>query len=176
MSVKDAIGRATHRSRQPVEPAPRWLAYAFVACSLALIPWTVWLYPTLPSRATADNWDVAWAGFDLALAADAAPDRGRSPAPVGMDPGRSGVGSHAACLRHLVRRDDLANRPRARVALTMALVAEAPLAILCVWVARNSERVSAWAESLRAAAPGDAASPDRLIPDQAAASDTRRDA
>ena len=48
MSVKDAIGRAKHRSRPPVEPAPRWLAYAFVACSLALIPWTVWLYQTLP--------------------------------------------------------------------------------------------------------------------------------
>ena len=35
------------------------------------------------------------------------------------------------------------------VALTMALVAEAPLAILCVWVARNSERVSAGRKSLR---------------------------
>jgi hypothetical protein len=30
----------------------------------------------------------------------------------------------------------------------MALLAEAPLAILCVWVARNSERVSVWAEKL----------------------------
>src|SRR3954451_20558706 len=69
MSVKEAIGRAAHCSGPPVEPAPRWLAYAFVACSLALIPWTVWLYQTLPSRATADNWDVAWTGFDIAIAA-----------------------------------------------------------------------------------------------------------
>ena len=29
----------------------------------------------------------------------------------------------------------------------MAVVAEGPLAILCVWVARNSERVSAWAQN-----------------------------
>src|SRR5438874_12496811 len=69
MSAKEATGRATHRSGQPVEPAPRWLAYAFVACSLALIPWTVWLYTSPPSRTTADNWDVAWDGFDVALAA-----------------------------------------------------------------------------------------------------------
>ena len=36
----------------------------------------------------------------------------------------------------------------------MALVAEAPLAILCVWVARNSERVSAWAEKLAGSRSG----------------------
>jgi hypothetical protein len=33
------------------------------------------------------------------------------------------------------------------VALVMAVVAEGPLAVLCIWVARNSERVSAWAQA-----------------------------
>jgi hypothetical protein len=36
----------------------------------------------------------------------------------------------------------------------MAVVAEGPLAILCVWVARNSERVSAWAEKLAGSRSG----------------------
>jgi hypothetical protein len=148
MSVKDAIGRATHRSGPPVEPAPRWLAYAFVACSLALIPWTVWLYTTLPSRATADNWDVAWAGFDLALAATllltAVGALRRSAWTQGA------AASAATLLACDIWFDVMTSRTghELEVALAMALVAEAPLALLCVWVARNSERVSVWAEKL----------------------------
>jgi hypothetical protein len=37
-----------------------------IAC-LVLIGWIVVLAVTLPHRYTADNWDVAWAGFDVAL-------------------------------------------------------------------------------------------------------------
>ena len=148
MSVKEAIGRATHRSGQPVEPAPRWLAYAFVACSLALIPWTVWLYNSLPSRATADNWDVAWAGFDLALAAalllTAVGALRRSAWTQGA------AASAATLLACDIWFDVMTSQTGHElwVALTMAVVAEGPLAILCVWVARNSERVSAWAQTL----------------------------
>jgi hypothetical protein len=174
MSVKEAIGRATHRSG--VEPAPRWLAYAFVACSLALIPWTVWLYTSLPSRTTADNWDVAWAGFDVALAATLL---ATAVGALRRSAWTQGAAASAATLLACdIWFDVMTSRTghELEVALMMALVAEGPLASLCVWVARNSERVSAWAEKLGAAAPGDAASPDRLIPDQAAASDTRRDA
>jgi hypothetical protein len=148
MSVKDAIGRATHRSGPPVEPAPRWLAYAFVACSLALIPWTVWLYQTLPSRATADNWDVAWAGFDLALAATllltAVGALRRSAWTQGA------AASAATLLACDIWFDVMTSRSghELEMAVVMALLAEAPLAILCVWVARNSQRVSAWAQTL----------------------------
>ena len=148
MSVKDAIGRAKHRSRPPVEPAPRWLAYAFVACSLALIPWTVWLYQTLPSRATADNWDVAWAGFDLALAATLLLTAVGALRRATWTQGAAA--SAATLLACDIWFDVMTSRTgrELEVALAMALVAEAPLAILCVWVARNSERVSAWAQAL----------------------------
>jgi hypothetical protein len=148
MSVKDAIGRATHRSGPPVEPAPRWLAYAFVACSLALIPWTVWLYQTLPSRATADNWDVAWAGFDLALAATLLLT---AVGALRRSAWTQGAAASAATLLACDIWFDVMTSQTGReleVAVAMALVAEAPLAILCVWVARNSERVSAWAQTL----------------------------
>ncbi|HEV8154627.1 MAG TPA: hypothetical protein VGP67_03785 [Gaiellales bacterium] len=148
MSVKDAFGRATRHSGHPVEPAPRWLAYAFVACSLALIPWTVWLYQTLPSRATADNWDVAWAGFDLALAATLLLT---AVGALRRATWTQGAASSAATLLACDIWFDVMTSRTGReleVALVMALVAEAPLAILCVWVARNSERVSAWAQAL----------------------------
>jgi len=148
MSVKDALGRATHRSGPPVEPAPRWLAYAFVVCSLALIPWTVWLYQTLPSRATADNWDVAWAGFDLALAATLLLT---AVGALRLSAWTQGAAASAATLLACDIWFDVMTSQTGHefaVAVAMALVAEAPLAILCVWVARNSERVSVWAEKL----------------------------
>ena len=36
---------------------------------VGLLPWTLWLGLSLPSRKVAEHWDLAWAGFDLVLAA-----------------------------------------------------------------------------------------------------------
>jgi hypothetical protein len=149
MSVRSAIDRATQSggATARVEPAPRWLAYAFVVCSLALLPWTIWLYQTLPSRATADNWDLAWAGFDVALAATLL---ATAVGALRRSAWTQGAASSAATL--LVCDgwfDVMTSRTNHElmVALLMAAAAEAPLALVCVWVARNSERVSAWSQS-----------------------------
>ena len=42
---------------------------AIVASTAAafLVPWTIYLSVTLPSRYTSHHWQVAWVGFDLAL-------------------------------------------------------------------------------------------------------------
>src|ERR671939_1600742 len=69
MGVRQAIDTPPQAKRPVVRPAPRWLGYAFAVCSFVLLPWTIYLYQSLPARATADNWDVAWAGFDIAIAA-----------------------------------------------------------------------------------------------------------
>jgi uncharacterized membrane protein len=37
--------------------------------AVVLIPWTLVLAYRLPARHTAHYWDVAWVGFDIALAA-----------------------------------------------------------------------------------------------------------
>lgn len=151
MSVRSAIGRAAHRRRgdAPVDPAPRWLAYAFVVCSLALLPWTVWLYRTLPSRATADNWDVAWAGFDVAIAVTLL---ATAVGALRRSRWTQGAASSAATL--LVCDawfDVLTSRTthELMVAIAMAIVAEGPLALVCLWVARNAERVDVWARGRR---------------------------
>jgi hypothetical protein len=149
MGVRSAIqGTEREDERRPsVEPAPRWLAYAFVACSLAMLPWTVWLYRTLPSRATADNWDVAWAGFDVAIAlallATAVGALRRS----GWTQGAAA--SAATLLVCDAWFDVLTSRTthELMVAVPMAIFAEGPLALVCLWVARNAERVSAWAHT-----------------------------
>jgi hypothetical protein len=38
-----------------------------LACAAALIPWTLALAATLPSRYVAANWNMTWVGFDLGL-------------------------------------------------------------------------------------------------------------
>jgi len=38
-------------------------------CSIGLVPWIVGLGLTLPNRYTAQHWEVAWVGFDVALLA-----------------------------------------------------------------------------------------------------------
>jgi hypothetical protein len=35
--------------------------------ALALVPWTLWLTFSLPSRHVSDRYDLAWVGFDVAL-------------------------------------------------------------------------------------------------------------
>ena len=44
---------------------PRLLALA----AIGLVPWTLWLTFSLPSSHVTDDYDLAWVGFDVALAA-----------------------------------------------------------------------------------------------------------
>jgi hypothetical protein len=47
---------------------PRWLAPLLGFVALFLIPWTLYLTFTLPSRHVTDHYDLAWVGFDIVLA------------------------------------------------------------------------------------------------------------
>ncbi len=47
----------------------RWAAALLVSLGIGLVPWSLWLGLSLPSRKVAEHWDLAWAGFDLVLAA-----------------------------------------------------------------------------------------------------------
>jgi hypothetical protein len=38
-----------------------------IGSSIAMIPWLVYLYVTLPDRYEAHNWTVTWVGFDILL-------------------------------------------------------------------------------------------------------------
>jgi len=150
MSVREAIERAARPGggeRRSIKPAPRWLGYAFLVCSVVLVPWTIWLYQSLPSRATADNWDVAWAGFDVALIAALFATAVGALRCAGWTQGA------AACAATLLVCDawfdvmTSTSGHELEMAVVMAIAAEGPLALLCLWVARNSERVSAWSLS-----------------------------
>jgi hypothetical protein len=47
--------------------APRWASAALLVLATALVPWTIWLAVTLPTRQVVHNWDAAWVGFDVGL-------------------------------------------------------------------------------------------------------------
>jgi hypothetical protein len=56
------------RLRLKLPIAPRWIVVVFGAVALGLLPWAVWLMSSLQPRHTTRNWDLAWSGFDTALA------------------------------------------------------------------------------------------------------------
>jgi len=47
---------------------PRWVAPLLALVALFLVPWTLWLTFSLPSRHVTDRYDLAWVGFDVVLA------------------------------------------------------------------------------------------------------------
>ena len=51
-----------------VLPLPRWVAPLLALVAVFLVPWTLWLTFTLPSRHITERYDLAWVGFDVALA------------------------------------------------------------------------------------------------------------
>ncbi|HEY4412967.1 MAG TPA: hypothetical protein VGN06_08215, partial [Gaiellaceae bacterium] len=51
----------------PVGPLPRWVAPLMGLVALFLVPWTLYLTFTLPSRHVTTHYDLAWVGFDIGL-------------------------------------------------------------------------------------------------------------
>jgi hypothetical protein len=45
----------------------RWTGPLFAVFSLILLPWTIYIAGSLPSRQVSTNNDAAWAGFDVLL-------------------------------------------------------------------------------------------------------------
>lgn len=50
-------------------PLNRLVSSALLAIVVGLIPWTAWLWATLPNRFAVHHWNVVWTGFDLVLIA-----------------------------------------------------------------------------------------------------------
>jgi hypothetical protein len=48
---------------------PRWIPRLLALAAIGLVPWALWLTFSLPSRHVSDRYDLAWVGFDVALAA-----------------------------------------------------------------------------------------------------------
>ena len=125
---------------EPVTPAPRWVAPFFVLVGLGLVLWTIWIAYDLPRRHVARHWDVAWAGFDVMMAAllfITAYGALRRAAWL------QGAAAASATMLVCDAWFDIVTAGRgADLAMSLAsgFFIELPLAIICIWVARNAER------------------------------------
>jgi hypothetical protein len=125
----------------PWQP-PRWLVPFFVLAALLLVPWVVLLAVALPSAHQSAHWDIAWAGFDVALALLLLA--------VGIAAWRRSAwleGAAAATATLLFVDawfDVLTSSTRAEVFISIgeAVLVEVPLAIFCLLLARDAERRS----------------------------------
>jgi hypothetical protein len=120
---------------------PAWAPRLFVVCTILLIPWTILLFFTLPEEHVAQHWDLAWAGFDVgiavALAATAASVIRRS---VWTAVTATMTGT-LLCVDAWFDVLTSQGADERWVAVGMAAFCELPLAFLCLFIARNVERV-----------------------------------
>jgi hypothetical protein len=121
--------------------APAWVAPAFAAMAVAIMPWVGYLALTLPKHVLTAHYRLVWVGFDIGLIVV-----------LGMTAylawrGRPKVALAATAAATMLVVDawfDVLTSPRTSdlvVSAILALVAELPLAVLCLWVAWHAERV-----------------------------------
>jgi hypothetical protein len=119
----------------------RWAGPAFVLCSVVLIPWTIYLGFSLPSRQLSPHYNIAWAGFDvmelLALGATGYFTLRRS----------RYLALTAAAAATLLVVDawfDIMTSPRGQVltAIVLAAIIELPLAAVCGWLSYHTEHLT----------------------------------
>jgi hypothetical protein len=152
--------------------APGWVVPLFVLAALVLVPWVVVLVSLLPSVHRAAHWDIAWAGFDVALVLLLLT--------VALGVWRrslwlEGAASATAALLFVDAWFDVltsSTRGEFVVAISEASLVELPLAVLCLLLARAAER------SLHAPLRGHSASVQprlQLVPEQPAGEPARAD-
>jgi hypothetical protein len=139
-TVDDALGFMPARLQLPL---PRWLAPLAASCGLGIIPWIVYLAMTLPDKQRADDYALAWVGFDCAMALVLA---GLAYCAIKRKPATELLAAVAATMLVIDAWFDIVTtEPGAQLAeaVLLAVFAELPLAIICTWVAINAERVRA---------------------------------
>jgi hypothetical protein len=122
----------------------------FAAAAIILVPWVVFLARDLPSDHRSAHWDVAWAGFDVALALLLV---GVALAAWRRSPWLEGAATAAATLLFVDAWFDIltsSSRSELIMAIAEAALVELPIAVLCVFLARSVERRLAAAASIAA--------------------------
>jgi hypothetical protein len=119
---------------------PRWVTPVLTFAAAALIPWTLWLTFSLPRQRVADNYDLAWVGFDVALLAGfAATSWAAWHGSRWLVPFAAATGTMLVCDAwfDIVTAHGGGERMEA---LASALLAELPLAAICVFIVVDAER------------------------------------
>jgi hypothetical protein len=121
--------------------APRWVGLALGAAAVGLLPWAAWILLTLPDKHLAAHWRLAWTGFDVALALALA---ATATAVLRSSPAAESIAMVTATLLVCDAWFDCLTAEGSKqlvTSLLLAFLAELPLAIICVWIARHAERM-----------------------------------
>jgi hypothetical protein len=129
----------------PVRPGgwrpARWVVPLFALAGIVLVPWIVFLVRSTPSTHAAAHWDIAWAGFDVGLALLLL---GVAAAAWRRSSWLEGAATAAAALLFVDAWFDIltsSTHVELAMAIGEALLVELPLAVLCLLLARDAERV-----------------------------------
>ena len=118
----------------------RWAGPAFVLFSVIMVPWTIYLGYSLPSRQLSPHYDIAWAGFDVMLLLVLA---GTGYFALRRSPYLAAAAAVAATMLVVDAWFDVITSPRRELpqAITLAILIELPLAALCAWLSYHSEHL-----------------------------------
>lgn len=122
-------------------PMPMWFAVLAALCALGLVPWIVYLAFELPEQSRSANYDVTWVGFDIAMLFALG---GTALAAVQRSTWTQTLATVTAVLLMTDAWFDITSAAHGfdrMKAVISAGAIELPLAILCAWVAQNTERL-----------------------------------
>ena len=121
-------------------PLPRWITPLLSLAAAGLLPWTLWLTFTLPSRHVTEHYDVAWVVFDCALfVAFAATAWCAVKALQWLVPLAAVTGTMLVCDAWFDVMTSIGSGD-ATEAVLEAVFAELPLAFLCAFIVYAVER------------------------------------
>ena len=118
----------------------RWVGPAFVLFSVVMVPWTVYLGYSLPTRADSPHYDIAWVGFDVLLLVALA---GTGYLAIRRSAYLAIAAAAAATMLVVDAWFDIMTSPRHELpqAIVSAVLIELPLAGLCAWLSHHTQHL-----------------------------------
>jgi len=119
----------------------RWTGPVFALCSVILLPWTVYIGESLPSRQVSPNFDTAWAGFDVMLIVTLA---GTAYFALRRSRYLSTAATATAVLLMVDAWFDVLTSPAGQPlpSILLALAIELPLASVCLWLSYHTQQLA----------------------------------
>ncbi len=111
-----------------------------VVGAIVLVPWTLVLAYRLPARHTTHHWDIAWVGFDIALAAALGATGWAVARRSEWAPATAAVAATLLLCDAWFDNVLASSRDEHLEAALEAALIEIPLALFCVWLALHSEQ------------------------------------
>jgi hypothetical protein len=122
---------------------PLWVPWLLGAVAAGLVPWTLWLTFSLPSRHTTEHYDLAWVGFDVALAAAFAVTAAAAIRGAGwLEASAAITGTLLLCDAWFDVVTATGSTEQLEAVLE-ACLAELPLAAICAWIVCDAKRFRA---------------------------------